>query len=123
MSKLLISVKDRPSLCLGMAGIRLVLQTKKEYVEGVNGVFTVDLSRAMNRKGEEHWVGNAVHFHGDGRRFIYLAWLTSDGQMFRRIKLYLNQIPGLSPESEEIEVTINGQGKDGSPACSTAILV
>ena len=40
-------------------------------------------------------MGDAVVFHGDGRRFIYLAWLDARGKMFRRIKLYLEHIPGL----------------------------
>ena len=55
-------------------------------------MFSVQLDRAKNRKGEEHWLGDAVHFHGDGRRFIYLAWLDCQGKMFRGIKLYLEQI-------------------------------
>ena len=86
-------------------------------------MFSVQLDRAKNRKGEEHWLGDAVHFHGDGRRFIYLAWLDCQGKMFRGIKLYLEQIAGLNPESDLVSVTINGRGKDGSPACSTAIVV
>lgn len=68
-------------------------------------------------------MGDAVHFHGDGRRFIYLAWLDCQGKMFRGIKLYLEQIAGLNPESDLVSVTINGRGTDGSPACLTAIIV
>ena len=118
-----ISVIDLPTSFLDKDGIRLVLQTKESYFEAVQGVFLVELSPGVNRKGEEHWVGGAVHFHGDGRRFIYLAWLDSRGAMFRRIKLYLSQIPDLVPGASAVTVTISGRGKDGSPACSTAILV
>ena len=123
MVQLTISVVDRPTTCQGKVGIRLVLQTKKVYVESVDDLFSVELYRAANRKGEEQWVGDSVHFHGDKRRFIYLAWLDSRGQMFRRIKLYLSQIADLVPGAEQVNVTISGQGKDGSPACSTAIVL
>ncbi len=123
MVSLTISVKDCPTSCLGMSGIRLALQTKKGYVESVDEGFLVELSRAKNRKGEEYWVGEAVTFHGDGRRFIYLAWLDFRGKMFRRIKLYLDQISDLSPDADSVAVTISGRGKDGSPACSTAIVL
>ena len=101
----------------------MVLQTKKGYVEGVGDEFGVELSRAKNRKGEEYWVGEAVTFHGDGRRFIYLAWLDFRGKMFRRIKLYLDQITDLRPDVDSVAVTVSGRGKDGSPACSTAIVL
>lgn len=123
MVALTISVIDLPTSCIGHSGIRLLLQTKKGYLSATDGVFSVELSRAANRKGEEHWTGDAVHFHGDGRRFIYLAWVDNKGQMFRRIKLYLAQILELTPESESVNATISGRGKDGSPACSTAIVV
>ena len=123
MTKLTIAVVDLPASCGEHSGIRLLLQTKKSYQSAVEGVFSVELSRAANRKGEEHWVGDAVHFHGDGRRFIYLAWVDDRGQMFRRIKLYLCQIPDLTPQSDSVYVVISGRGNDGSPACSTAIIV
>ena len=123
MTKLTITVVDLPTSCGEHSGIRLLLQTKKNYLAGADGVFSVELGWAANRKGEEHWVGDAVHFHGDGRRFIYLAWVDDRGQMFRRIKLYLSQIPDLTPEAESASVTISGRGKDGSPACATAKII
>ena len=123
MANLTIIVHDMPTECFGMGNIQLVVQTKKGYVSGENGVFSVQLDRAKNRKGEEHWIGESVTFHGDGRRFIYLAWLDFRGKMFRRIKLYLDQIPDLSPDSDHLNVTINGRGKDGMPACSTANII
>jgi hypothetical protein len=120
---LTITVKDIPTECFGFGAIQLVLQTKKEYVMSLNGVFSVQLDRAKNRKGEEHWVGESVVFHGDGRRFIYFAWLDFRGKMFGRIKLYLDQIPNLNPESDQAGVTISGTGKKGGPAFSTAIVI
>lgn len=123
MTELIITVQDMPTECFGMRGIQLALQTKKEHVVSPTGVFSVTLDRAKNLKGEEHWVGDAVHFHGDGRRFIYLAWLDSRGKTFRRIKLYLDQIPDLSPESTNVAVTISGRAKDGGPACATATIL
>ena len=123
MVNLTISIQNIPTECLGMIGIQLVLQTKKEYVMSSSGVFSVQLDRAKNRKGEEHWVGDSVVFHGDGRRFIYFAWLDFRGKMFGRIKLYLDQISDLNPESDQASVTISGTGKKGGPAFSTAIVV
>ena len=86
-------------------------------------MFSVQLDRAKNRKGEDHWVGESVVFHGDGRRFIYLVWLDFRGKMFGRIKLYLDQILDLSPESDQASVTISGTGRKGGPAFSTAIVI
>jgi hypothetical protein len=56
--------------------------------------------------------GDAIYRYGDGRDFIYLSWLRH-GRMFKRIKLYTSQIEGE-------EVVIQGTGKDGTHACSTA---
>lgn len=119
-----IQVADLPTRCEPYGNIRLQLQSKKELRDPVDGVFIATFERKANRKGEVHWAGDDVHFHGDGRRFIYLQWLGESGQMFRRIKLYLDQIPGLEPGVENVEVKIAGRmPKDGSPACSTARLV
>jgi hypothetical protein len=123
MVNLTVSVQDIPTECQGMTGIQLVLQTKKEYVMSSAGVFSVQLDRGKNRKGEEHWVSDAVHFHGDGRRFIYLAWLDSQGKMFGRIKLYLDQISSLVPGADSASVSISGTGRKGGPAFSTAIVL
>lgn len=63
------------------------------------------------------WIGPNVGRNSDGRRFIYFAWKSEFGQRFRRIKLYQDQVVGE-------EVTISGTlPKDGSPACSTAIII
>jgi len=125
MVHLTILVADLPTTCVPYGAIRLKLQKKKGLADPVNGVFVVTLERKLNRKGEEHWAGDDVHFHGDGRRFIYLQWIGQSGQMFRRIKLYLDHIMELDPTKpdQEITVKIHGRGKDGSPACSTAKLV
>ncbi|MEQ1822667.1 MAG: DUF5990 family protein [Fimbriimonadaceae bacterium] len=116
-----VSLVDLPAEWCGRP-IRLVLQTKKEYLEPP---FQFTIIRKADRKGELQWTGDAVHFHGDGRRFIYFAWLENtyvSWKMFRRIKLYLTQIPNLG-ENPTVQVTLSGKGKDGSPACSTAIIV
>ncbi len=123
MVNLTITVKDIPTECFGFGAIQLVLQTKKEFVMSSTGVFSVQLDRAKNRKGEEHWVGESVVFHGDGRRFIYFAWLDFRGKMFGRIKFYLDQISDLSLESDQASVTISGTGNNGGPAFSTVIVI
>ena len=123
MVNLTISIQDIPTEFKGMTGLRPALQTKKDYMLSSTGVFSVQLDRAKNRKGEEQWVGDAVHFHGDGRRFIYLTWFAGMGHSFGRIKLYLDQIPGLNPESGQASVTISGTGKRGGPAFATANVI
>ena len=102
-----------------------MLQSKKGYRVAQSGVFSVTFDRKLNRKGEEHWAGDDIHFHGDGRRFIYLAWVDQYGNMFRRIKLYLEHITGLDPSAidQDVSVTIAGTLKDGTPACSTAVVI
>jgi hypothetical protein len=123
MTYLTIRVENLPKSHGKHQGIWLVLQTKKANSPPVNGVFTVELNRAKNRKGEEHWIGDAITFHRDGRRFIYLGWLDDKHQMFGRIKLYLDQIPNLTPASDRVDVTINGTSKRGSCAFATAIVI
>ena len=123
MATLTVRVKDIPPSHNEHIGLWLVLQTKTALVPPVNGTFTVEIGRAKNRKGEEHWGGDAVHFHGDGRRFLYLSWLDNKHQMFGRIKLYMDQIPNLTPESDYAEVTISGTTKRGTCAFATAIVI
>ncbi|MBS1703322.1 MAG: hypothetical protein JST12_16790 [Armatimonadetes bacterium] len=120
MTRLLIRVDNAPTRCEPYGAIRLQLQTKKAFEEAKDGVYTVPMSQKENRKGETHWAGDGVHYHGDGRRFIYLAWIGERGQRFRRIKLYLDHVPNLGEGEGDVEVTIAGTMKDGTPACSTA---
>jgi hypothetical protein len=61
------------------------------------------------------WTGPSVGRNSDGRRFLYFAWMGQDGRMFRRIKLYQDQVSGPV-------VRLNCTMKDGSPTCSTALL-
>lgn len=107
----------------GYGAIQLVHQSKKGCIQGTDGVFTINLERKVDRKGEEQWFGDSVYFYGDKRRFLYFAWISQYGQSFRRIKLYLDQIEGLNPEIQTLNVEISGRGKDGSPACSTAKII
>ncbi len=114
-----IEVSDAPSEFLPYGAIQLLLQSKTGYSPDP---YRPVIQLKPNRKGEMHWTGDAVYHHGDGRRFFYLAWLYQRGNewvMFRRIKLYLDQINALG-ESSETTVTISGVGKDLAPACSTA---
>lgn len=62
---------------------------------------------------EGRWTGHFVGRNSDGRRFVYFAWCNQFGRMFRRIKLYQDQVVG-------DVVRVKGTMKDGSPACSTA---
>ena len=62
------------------------------------------------------WSGPSVGRNSDGRRFLYFSWCNEAGRMFRRVKLYQNQVVGDS-------VVVSGVLRDGSPACSTAIII
>ncbi len=118
MVRLHVRFENAPTSFEPYGAIRLVHQSRKEYVEGKANTFALELDRKLDRSGELQWSGDAVHYHGDKRRFIYFAWLSESGKMFRRIKLYLDKIPGL--ESSEVTIRVAGRMKDGSPACSTA---
>jgi len=120
-----VAVLDAPKECAPYGAVRLAVQRKDGYDFGHDGVFNVSVVRQPDRKGTLQWKGDAINHHGDGRRFIYLAWLASPDTkptMFRRIKLYLDQIADLN-EGQDVAVQISGRGKDGSPACSTAIII
>ncbi|WP_227625034.1 DUF5990 family protein [Fimbriimonas ginsengisoli] len=68
-------------------------------------------------------VGDSVKREGDGRRFIHLAWWgTQDGhrQMFRRIKLFFDQVQALDTTTAVNEVAIRGRDSKGLPACARA---
>lgn len=119
MAKLVVKIADAPAEFGAYGRIRLLHQSKKGFVPAVDGAFELELDHKEDRSGVLQWSGDAVHYHGDKRRFIYFAWVSEFGQSFRRIKLYLDQVPEL--EYGDAEVTIAGRmPKDGSPACSTA---
>lgn len=62
------------------------------------------------------WGGPSVGRNPDGRRFLYFAWVGASGERFRRIKLYQDQVQGSWAR-------LSGRMKDGTPACSTAIVL
>lgn len=123
MVRLSVRVVDMPTSFDGYGAIQLVHQSKKGCVPGNDGVFVIELNRKADRSGVEQWVGESVYFYGDKRRFLYFAWISQTGQSFRRIKLFLDSIPGLSPEVQAMETVISGRGKDGSPACATVKVI
>lgn len=55
--------------------------------------------------------------YGDGRLFVYLTWLSPEGRIVRRIKLYRADVP-----EDAIRVHVAGLDGKGAPACSTARL-
>jgi len=85
MPTLTIRVEDLPEAFVGES-IRLVLQTKTGYVESDNLSFDVAYDL---RDGKP--VGSAVQRQPDGRRFVYLAWL-SGGTMVGRIKVQFDAL-------------------------------
>ena len=115
---LTVSVVGPPTQCHGDP-CRLVLVDKvKGYVPSDDHVWQIEIVQEPNRKGELVWKGDTVQHHGDGRRFVYFAWLDNKGKMFRRLKLYLGDVPAGSTS-----VAVKGTAKDGTPACATAVVL
>lgn len=119
---LTVLVLDPPTSFCGGA-IELKLQTKAGYTSGTpdgHGLrFETEYVLKADKSGVSQPFGEAVQ-RGDGRRFIYFSWLGPEG-MFRRIKLYFDQVPGF-PHAESPLVRIAGRNAKGEPACSTALV-
>lgn len=112
---LTIEIVDPPTEFEGQS-VRIVLvNKKKEFFPSANHSWQIEIEQKPNRAGELFWSGDTVQHHGDGRRFVYFAWLTSSGKAFRRLKVDLNHV------TEETQILkVAGKMKDGSPACATA---
>jgi hypothetical protein len=95
--------------CYGQ--IRVVWQSRirpPAWNSSPNNTWTIELAEKDGK-----WSGPAIGRNSDGRRFLYFAWISASGQMFRRIKLYQDQCTRPA-------VRLCGSMTDGSPACSTA---
>ncbi len=123
MVRLRIWLEDAPTACGDYTRVQPFLQTKKQMIPaaeqaGADVAFdvTFDLVEGVPK-------GEAIYYYGDKRRFIYIAWRGSlNGAMpamFRRIKLYADQLPPLV-DGTSLEVRIAGRDAKGMPACSTA---
>ncbi|HWD38308.1 MAG TPA: DUF5990 family protein [Fimbriimonas sp.] len=109
-----VKICDCPGSFDGREGIRVAFQSQirpPRHEFSANNEWEI---RVNVKDGK--WTGYNVGRNGDGRRFIYFAWADRNGTMFRRIKLYQDQVQGDS-------VRLSGRMKDGSPACSTAIVL
>jgi len=128
MPTLTIVVKDPPSAWSDYDSIALRLPTASGSVEGralENGdlEFTVPFEIRPDRAGVVQAWGPLINRQGDGRRFIYLAWYGRRGaleEMFRRLKVYTELIPGFPEIGEEVKLQIAGKDAKGTPACATA---
>lgn len=109
--KLRVELVGAPSEFGEHGKVRLVWQSRVRpvgYVPSENLTWDIPLELKDGR-----WTGTSIGRNSDGRRFLYFAWLNQFGQMFRRIKLYQDQVSGDS-------IRLSGTMPDGSPACSTA---
>lgn len=112
---LTIEIVNPPESCENQ-GIQILLVDKKSgLISSKSNCWQVEIEQKPNRAGQVFWTGSTVQHHGDGRRFIYFAWINTTGQMFRRLKVDINDV---TPETKLIQV--QGTMKDGSPACATA---
>lgn len=120
--RLIIVVRNRPTTCGEFNDVRLALACGDGFDFGDGESFQTELSASTDRAGNLHWKGPAVVYHGDKRRFIYLNWFGESGgktQSFRRIKLFLDLIPGLTYETAgDVIVEIPSRQPDGSPKCA-----
>ena len=117
MPTLRITLVEPPEEFPPYGKIRHQLQLKKGYLQpNEPNVYETDFELVDGVPK-----GQIVHYHGDKRRFIYIQWLGSHGQMFRRIKLYFEHF--LVEGGESYDIRIAGKMKDGTPACSTARVI
>ena len=114
-----------------VAGVLHSLQTKdnhpldaKRAVAGAALAFDVPIRVSTGPK----FFGDLVRREGAVRRFVYIAIGTSAGDAAspwtRRMKIDIHDIePALIDQAIAtggvIELTVNGTGKDGTPACAT----
>ena len=117
MPTLRITLVDPPEECPPYGKIRHQLQLKKGYIQPTEpNVYETEFDLVDGTPK-----GPIVHYHGDKRRFIYIQWLGSHGQMFRRIKLFFEHV--LEEGQANDDIRIAGTMKDGTPACSTARVI
>lgn len=117
MPTLRITLAKPPETFDAYGKIRHQLQLRKGYLQPIEpNVYETEFELV-----EGVPKGQIVHYHGDKRRFIYIQWVGSRGDMFRRIKLYFDHF--LQDGVEAYDIRISGTMKDGSPACSTARLI
>lgn len=109
-----VQFENLPTEWVGEGRIQLVWQSQIRPVQYTPSAENVWHLSVPIKEGK--WTGKSVGRNSDGRRFIYFAWLNASGKMFRRIKLYQQQVTGES-------IVLRGVMKDSSPACSTAIVV
>ena len=117
MPTLRITLIDPPEEFPPYGKIRHQLQLKKGYLQPAEPhvyVTEFELIEGVPK-------GQIVHYHGDKRRFVYIQWVGSHGQMFRRIKLFFEHF--LEEDTESYDIRIQGTMKDGTPACSTARVI
>jgi len=119
-----ITVVDPPSEFGEYGRVKLLLQMPDRLVEPIRpGVFEILFKLKPDRSGAPQPTGPAVQRGSDGRRFVYLCWLSAQGVMFRRLKVFFDTATGFPEDLAIYEVHVNGRDKRGGPACATAQIV
>lgn len=118
-------------LSVGLQSGKADIVRGERFDEGI--VWNIELGVRPGRDGEVDFFGPLVHGKR-GERFLYVSWgttVTSEHDMFRRLKLYLGPLNRASWSQAgigwdmvgaggPISVRISGRGPDGTPHCGTA---
>ncbi len=112
MPILTILVEDLPE-----GAPHLAIQTKRGYEDGEGLRFSVPYELRADRSGVIQPIGDAVQKQPDGRRFVYLAWL-SGGGMVGRIKVQFDELPA-EQLAEGASVVVSATDRRGKPAGGT----
>ena len=99
---------------------------RSDDAESLSFEFPLRLAPGL-RSDRPRFLGAFVRREGKHRRFVYIRVGQSAGQCFspwsRRMKIDIHDIdPALLEKAKSgavLEGTINGTGKDGTPACAT----
>ena len=118
MKTFTIIVDNPPKEFDGMTNLRLKLQTPTGYVDGTSDGtdlrFDLTYEEKVDRQGRIQPSAPFVQRQPDCRRFVHLSWI-GNGQVFRRLKVFFDQIP-----EGGTTVRVEGWDRKGGPACASA---
>jgi len=130
MPNLTILVDQPAEGCTGQRDVQLTFDDGGADIPGVrmpDGAlrYIVKFDLVQDKEGNPRPAGKAIKRQGDGRRFVYLNWIGTPTNgprtMFRRLKVFFDQVPGFPGDAENYSVRVQGTDKKGEPACATSV--